>query len=400
MINMIVNFNIKHVSKLIIIIFVFLSFEVVAENTSGLFISPEEIKAGRLVVEANCAKCHGLTGESEKHNTPHLSAQHADYLFAQLMMFHSGERIAEKQQHAFRSLNENALKHAAIYYSMQDLSLPSQSKKKKPKKKVSPLQAGKIAADVCANCHGKTGNGTFSGMPRLTGKHQSYLVSAITDYKTGARNDAMMNMAVASLSALDIENLALFYASQKPEKSEFKVSGDASAGRELSASCGGCHGEVGHSASPLVPSLAGQDSAYLIKAINAYKGGLRNHDVMRSAVETLTKKKISNIAAFYARQSPKVPDVVQPQTVIQIAEKCDRCHGINGNSLDRFIPSISAQSESYLILTLNAYKKNIRRNSMMMAMLEPLRDVDIDALAKHYAGKHRRAVVFSDKICD
>ena len=395
-----VDFYVFLFAALFVFFLMFFSFDIAAEDKPVLFISPDEIKAGTLVAEENCVKCHGVSGESDQKNIPHLSGQHADYLFSQLIKFQSGERVAEKKQHAFRSLNESALQNVAIYYSVQDLSVRGQSKKSQSKKKVSPLQAGKLVAEICANCHGKTGNGTFSGMPRLTGKHQVYLVSAITAYKTGARKDAMMSMAAASLSTLDIENLALFYANQKPEGSEFKISGDASSGRELSSTCGGCHGEIGNSETPEIPSLAGQDPAYLIKAINAYKGGLRSHDVMRSAVEALTKKKISDIAAFYGSQSPKIPSIVQPQSVTQIAEKCDRCHGINGNSQDRFIPSISGQRESYLVLTLTAFKQGLRRNSMMTAMLEPLRDVDIDALAKHYTNKHRRAVVFADKICD
>lgn len=369
------------------------------ERQDTLFISPVEIKAGRLVAESNCASCHGISGVSERDNVPRLASQHADYLFAQLKLFQSGVRVPEKEQHGLRSLSEEALKHAAIYYSMQDLFVSDRSKDKKVSK-ASPLEAGKAAAIVCESCHGKTGNGTFSGMPRLTGKHQAYLVSAINAYKTGERNDAMMKMATASLSSLDIENLSLYYAMQKPEGSKFKVSGDVTAGRELSAGCGGCHGEVGHSPSAEVPSLAGQDSAYLIKAIKAYKDGLRNHAVMRSAVEALTDKKIADIAAYFSTQAPKAPDVVLPLTVVQIAEKCDRCHGINGNSLDRFIPSISAQSEVYLVSALNGYKSGLRVNSMMIAMLEPLRDVDINALAVHYANKHRRAVIFADQLCD
>jgi len=383
-----------------LVFFVLLVADVAAKTKQDvLFISPAEIKAGRLVAESSCASCHGMSGSEDKNHIPRLAAQHADYLFAQLKLFQSGVRVPETKEHSLRSLSEEALKNASIYYSMQDLIVRDVTKDKAASK-MSPMEAGKAAATVCASCHGETGNGTFSGMPRLTGKHQTYLVTAINAYKTGERDDAMMKMATASLSPLDIENISLYYAMQKPEGSDFKVNGDAEKGRELAAGCGGCHGEVGHSPSSTVPSLAGQDPAYLIKAVNAYKAGLRDHAIMRAAVEALTDKNIADISAYFAAQAPKAPKVTQPLTAVQIAEKCDRCHGINGNSLDRFIPSISAQSERYLISTLTAYKKGLRSNSMMVAMLEPLRDVDINALAAHYANKHRRAVVFADQMCD
>jgi len=359
-----------------------------------LFISPAEVKAGKVVAQANCAQCHGVDGSLIKDGQPNLAGQHADYLFSQLVAFQSGHRIASNGEHRMKSLKESALKNVAIYYSMLDLDNPSKKKKARKKNKMSPMEAGKKVAKKCQQCHGKTGNGTFSGMPRLTGKHQRYLVSALKAYKSGTRSDLMMEKAVVDLSENDIENLALYYASQKPISSNTNAIGDESKGREQSSSCGGCHGEVGHSVTVEVPSLAGQDPAYLIKAVNAYKKGLRKHSKMRSAVETLTEKNIANIAAFYAKQTPKIPEIVQPQSVEIIAEKCDRCHGVNGNSRDRVVPSIASQSEAYLVNAMVMYKEGQRGNSMMQLMLKPLRVVDINALATHYASKNRRSVIF------
>ena len=371
----------------------------------NVFISPLEVNAGEKIAEVQCASCHGLQGASQNKAVPHLASQHADYLYLQLRLFQSAGRIANDFSHSLDMLNQNALMQVAAYYSVQDLPSFSEnqiSKKAKSKKaRMSPVQAGKLAAEKCANCHGTTGNGTFSGMPRLTGKHQRYLVSAMKAYQRGDRVDAMMKMAMRSVSDLEIENIALFYANQKPvDNTKIKALGDAALGRELASSCGGCHGEVGHSGSNDIPSLAGQDAAYLIKAMNAYKKGLREHQGMRSAVETLTNKKVTDIAAFYAAQSALKPEVVEPEPVEEIAAKCDRCHGINGNSRDRMIPSISAQNEDYLVKAMIDYQQGRRVDTMMQAMLNALRGVDLDALAHHYSKKQRRAVVFVDQACD
>jgi cytochrome c553 len=79
------------------------------------------------------------------------------------------------------------------------------------------LAAGaKKAEEVCAACHGKDGNSTDPNNPRLAGQWRDYLEKALRDYKSGERNNAIMSGFAKTLSKQDIENLAAYYASQKP----------------------------------------------------------------------------------------------------------------------------------------------------------------------------------------
>lgn len=75
--------------------------------------------------------------------------------------------------------------------------------------------AGQAKADaVCAACHGKDGNTPIDpSYPKLAGQYSDFLVRALTDYKTGARKNAIMAGQVQALSKADIENLAAYYAS-------------------------------------------------------------------------------------------------------------------------------------------------------------------------------------------
>lgn len=75
--------------------------------------------------------------------------------------------------------------------------------------------AGKAKAALCAGCHGATGISAVPTYPNLAGQKEAYLVKAITDYKTGARNDATMKAMVGSLSDADIANIAAHYAGLK-----------------------------------------------------------------------------------------------------------------------------------------------------------------------------------------
>lgn len=77
------------------------------------------------------------------------------------------------------------------------------------------VEAGRQKAQVCQACHGPDGNGTGDPQyPRLAGQHADYLLKALRDYKSGARENAIMAGFVASLESKDLEDLSAFYAAQ------------------------------------------------------------------------------------------------------------------------------------------------------------------------------------------
>ena len=89
------------------------------------------------------------------------------------------------------------------------------------------------------------------------------------------------------LSKLDLESVALYYASQTPAPRSAPAIGDAAAGEPRTAVCGGCHGSHGVSTDSATPSLASEDPQYLTQAIKAYRT-TRKHDLMQRLVSTLS----------------------------------------------------------------------------------------------------------------
>ncbi len=76
-------------------------------------------------------------------------------------------------------------------------------------------EAGRQKSQLCQACHGPDGNGTGDAQyPRLAGQHADYLLKALRDYKSGARENAIMAGFVAPLESKDLEDLSAFYASQ------------------------------------------------------------------------------------------------------------------------------------------------------------------------------------------
>lgn len=78
-------------------------------------------------------------------------------------------------------------------------------------------EAGKAkAAQVCAACHGADGAKPVAPEnPILAGQHYDYLVKALSDYKSGKRNNAIMKGFAATLSKQDIEDVSAWFSSQK-----------------------------------------------------------------------------------------------------------------------------------------------------------------------------------------
>ncbi len=59
------------------------------------------------------------------------------------------------------------------------------------------------------------------------------------------------------------------------------VAADAELGKAKSAICAACHGADGISAVPIYPNLKGQQEAYLVSALKAYKSGQRQGGCLR-----------------------------------------------------------------------------------------------------------------------
>jgi cytochrome c553 len=64
---------------------------------------------------------------------------------------------------------------------------------------------------VCASCHGADGNGIAPSFPRLAGQHASYLAAALNAYRSGKRQNAVMNGVAKDLTDEAIAGIAAYY---------------------------------------------------------------------------------------------------------------------------------------------------------------------------------------------
>ena len=78
--------------------------------------------------------------------------------------------------------------------------------------------------------------------------------------------------------------------------------GDPERGEVVAYTCAGCHGIPFYKnvyPTYSVPKLGGQNQAYLISALKAYREGTRQHPTMQAQAATLSDQDILDISAYF-----------------------------------------------------------------------------------------------------
>lgn len=175
---------------------------------------------------------------------------------------------------------------------------------------------GKVLSYTCLGCHGiedyRNAYPDYN-VPRLAGQHADYIVAALKEYKDGERQHPTMQVQAATLSDQDMADIAAYFASEaavKPEPSTAPVPA------KVATLCVSCHGKDGVGVTSAYPSLASQQSSYIEQSLDEYKNGERKNAVMGTFVPSLTAQDISQIADYYAGQSPGLKTLERQLTIL------------------------------------------------------------------------------------
>ena len=75
---------------------------------------------------------------------------------------------------------------------------------------------------------------------------------------------------------------------------------DDAMARSLAATCAGCHGPDGRSATKEVVSLAGLSKEHIVAQMRAFKDGTRPATIMHQLAKGYTDQQIELLAAYFA----------------------------------------------------------------------------------------------------
>lgn len=367
----------------------------------ALFPATSVINFGRDVAETACVSCHGLDGISDAPGKPHLAGQRAIYLYRVQQAFQAGTRADKDKNHKAFLTDESLLAVSAYYASLAPA--PHNETQGAPgndgESEEDPFLGIRGSMKRCIKCHGETGNANGSGMPNLTAQDPEYFVTSMNAYTDGSRKHNLMKRLVSALDEATIKEMGVYYAVQEPVRTETQGDGNAIVGERLAQDCESCHGNDGNAKNPKMPTLAGQDARYFIKAMTHYKDGKRQHQKMFEAVEQLSEQEIIDLAAFYATQQPLRRNVRAPLKSTEWITRCERCHGVGGNSSDARFPMLAGQDKDYLIKALKNSTDEGVSNSTMHRMADSLGSRDIERLAAYFSTQQPRAVVYIQLPC-
>ena len=338
-----------------------------------------DLAAGKAIAEADCSACHGMDGRGATSEIPNLTAQPVQYLVEAMHAYRDGGRLHAALQDMTTGMSEADINNIAGYYSSQS---PLEHIADQPPVGTSGI-AGVSVAVLCEECHGEKGISTTQGVPNLAGQQPAYLIASTLEYSSGIRAHEDMGDMLKELDQVDIEKMAMYFASQSAPMREAPPFGDPLAGEADSASCGRCHGARGISHKPMVPSLAAQEPVYLVSASKAYGNHERSDETQMPAK---TDEQINNIAAYYATR-PMTASVEEELSGMEMAVTCDRCHNPPSGQRQTNIPSLRGQGHDYLVKAITEYRDSDRESSMMHKMSARYSDEMIEALATYYAAQ-------------
>lgn len=175
----------------------------------------------------------------------------------------------------------------------------------------------------------------------------------------------------------------------------------AADGKAKAQVCGACHGEDGNSTIPMWPNLAGQNPAYMVEQLQAFKSGRRENPAMAPLAVPLAESDMQEIAAYYAAQTLLIQSVEAGKIAAgqqlyrggnteRSIPACMACHGPSGAGIaaSRY-PALRGQHAEYTVLQLKAYRDGSRSTDpqrMMRMIAAKMSDTDMEQVAQYISG--------------
>ena len=148
-------------------------------------------------------------------------------------------------------------------------------------------KAQQTATTVCAACHGADGNSTVPANPNLAAQGADYITLQLEHFKSGLRENPIMQPMASSLSDADMAALGTYFSKQTLKGAAATNIDLVKAGQRLwrggnqqtgVPACAACHSPDGAGVPKNYPRLAGQHAEYLLAQLKAFKSGARGDD--------------------------------------------------------------------------------------------------------------------------
>lgn len=202
------------------------------------------------------------------------------------------------------------MKSPATFIAAALLALAAQAADAPAAPKIDLAKGEASYAAVCAACHAADGNSTVPSQPKLAQQHPEYLVKQMLDFKSGARENAIMKGFAAATSEEDVRNIAAWLAKQQAQPGFAKDKDIVLLGERIYRggipdrqvpACAGCHSPNGAGIPSQYPRLSGQFAEYTAAQLVQFRDGVRkNNQVMTDVAAKMNDREIKAVSDYIA----------------------------------------------------------------------------------------------------
>ena len=143
-------------------------------------------------------------------------------------------------------------------------------------------EVGQAKSATCMGCHGLAGNSTMPNFPKLAGQGEGYILKQLQEFKSGARDNAIMGGVASLLSEQDMMDIAAYYSIQtisensaKADEKTIELARKIYLGGKKdtkTTACIACHGPQGQGIPAAgFPALSSQHAAYVSKQLKLFR---------------------------------------------------------------------------------------------------------------------------------
>jgi cytochrome c553 len=184
-----------------------LSLTIAALGAPGLAAAADAARGATLGY--TCHGCHGIPNYKNAYpiySVPKLGGQHTAYLVVALKEYASQDRPHPTMHAQAATLTVQDMQDIVAFLGGQELKPTGHAVGAAPK-----------AGQTCVACHGTDGVGILPEYPNLAGQHADYLENSLKSYRAGKRKNPVMDGMATALTDREIEELAQYYSSQRPQ---------------------------------------------------------------------------------------------------------------------------------------------------------------------------------------
>lgn len=185
-------------------------------------------------------------------------------------------------------------------------------------------KAGQAKSGACAACHGADGNSADPLNPKQAGQHENYIWRQLRLFKSGERENPIMQGMAAALTEQDMRDIGAHFATLKMlpgVADDTVIASGPNAGKKFyqvgesiyragkpSAgvpACAACHGPTGRgNPGPAYPSIGGQHAGYTAARLQFFRDGgvwgkgTNANAVMSGVARNLDDEEIQALATY------------------------------------------------------------------------------------------------------